>query len=118
MEFLDPLNKSLIRAAKRHLSPPPQQYDDYLKDQEREKYHIDVLLGKKELIPRTFGKDEGLEQALEKEKVHREAEMVAEEVKADFHENRKRKEPYYDPSLKRFKQINKKAAKHRKSLKK
>lgn len=118
VDFLDPLNKTLIRAAKRHLSPPSQQYDEYLKDQARNKYHIDLLLGKKEVLPVTFGKDEALEQTLEKEKVHREAEMVAQEVKTDFHLNKKRKEPYYDPSLKRFKEINKAVKKQKKSIRK
>ena len=123
VDILDPLNKTLIRAAKQRLSPPAQQYDEYLKDKEREKYHIDLLLGKKEEIPRTFGKDEGLEQALQKATTQREADMVAEEVKTDFHLNKKKKDPYYDPSLKRFKQLNNKKlnkkthGKHRKSLK-
>ena len=117
VDFLDPLNKTLIRAAKRRLSAPSQQLDEYLKDREFEKNNIDILLGKKEEIPRTYGKDEGLEMALNKARIHREKEKVAEEVKTDFHMNKARKEPYYDStSERRFKQIKKKHSKKSKKI--
>ena len=109
VEFLDPLNKTLIKAARDKLSPPAVEYDEYLKRKQLEKNDIDVLLGKKEEIPRTFGKDEGLEQALKKAKTHREAQYVAEEVKTNFEPNKVTKDPYYDSSAeKRFKQIKSK----------
>jgi hypothetical protein len=117
VDILDPLNKTLIAAANRRLSPPAQQYDEYLRNQEREKYHIDLLLGKKEDIPRTYGKDEPLELAVQKAQTRRDAEMGTDVAQANFEQNRKSKDPYYDPSLKRFKQINRRHSKHKKGLK-
>lgn len=111
VEILDPLNKTLIKAARNRLSPPTQEYDEYLKEKQREKYNIDLLLGKKEKIPRTFGKDEALEQALKKEKTKREAKEVADQVKTDFHLAKSQKRKNHDSILiseKRFKQINRK----------
>lgn len=98
VKIMDSQNLTLMKAAKDKIRPKAQQYDDFLKDREREKNDIEILLGKKEELPRIVGRDEGLDQALRKAKVHREAKEVAEEVKADFHPS-KSKETYYDSSV-------------------
>lgn len=93
LEDRDPLNETLKKAARREfLEDKPVPYDEFLKRNERESEDIGVLLGKKQEFPRTFGRDEALEEALKREATRRERKHVEEEVKTS---ERHKKEAYY-----------------------
>lgn len=93
LEEREPLNETLRKAARREfLEEKPVPYDEFLKRNQRESEDIGVLLGKKEEFPRTFAKDEALEEALKKERTRRERRQVKEEVET---KEKHKKEAYY-----------------------